>query len=627
MQPAVQQNWSLPPRQGLYDPRFEHDACGIGFVAHVEGRRSHRVLEMGLEALRNHAHRGAVADDRKTGDGAGILTQLPHEFFSRELRRMGVEPPAQGDLAVGQIFFNKGNGEDRALARDLIQEILSELKLEVLAFRSVPVIESALGQRALYSRPWLGQVLVRRTDAACGAGDAFERLLYVARKRIINTARARGIQRLYISSLSSRTIVYKGLMLAEELAHFYPDLSDPEYKTAIAVFHQRYSTNTFPTWERAQPFRLVCHNGEINTLQGNENWMRAREADLASPFWDDPQAQLIPIVAREGSDSGKFDNVLELLVRGGRDIRHAIMMMVPEAWERLPEGEVTPERRAFYEYHSALMEPWDGPAALTYTDGRVVGTAMDRNGLRPARYVVLDNGLVICASETGAVAYDEGRVMRKGRIAPGQIFCVDTTRGVIMDDEEITQKFAARRPYDKWIKENLVHLDDLAKQVKSSTNGHAATNGHTGHSRFTIHYSRFSAFDQPPSQLRLHLGGADRHPPPDDHHRQRAGRRDGRRHAACRDEQAAALAFRLFQAAFCRSDQPAHRPAARGVGDELAHVAGQARQRAERDAGGDAAAGAQVADSAARTGGDAPGADAARVRPGHGRRSLAGAGR
>ena len=494
MQPAVQQNWSLPPRQGLYDPRFEHDACGIGFVAHVEGRRSHRVLEMGLEALRNHAHRGAVADDRKTGDGAGILTQLPHEFFSRELRRMGIEPPAQGDLAVGQIFFNKGNGEDRALARDLIQEILVELKLEVLAFRSVPVIESALGQRALYSRPWLGQVLVRRTDAACGAGDAFERLLYVARKRIINTARARGIQRLYISSLSSRTIVYKGLMLAEELAHFYPDLSDPEYKTAIAVFHQRYSTNTFPTWERAQPFRLVCHNGEINTLQGNENWMRAREADLASPFWDDPQAQLIPIVAREGSDSGKFDNVLELLVRGGRDIRHAIMMMVPEAWERLPEGEVTPERRAFYEYHSALMEPWDGPAALTYTDGRVVGTAMDRNGLRPARYVVLDNGLVICASETGAVAYDEGRVVRKGRIAPGQIFCVDTTRGVIMDDEEITQKFAARRPYDKWIKENLIHLDELAKQAKPSTNGHAATNGHT----VAIHDSQFTIHDSAP---------------------------------------------------------------------------------------------------------------------------------
>jgi glutamate synthase (ferredoxin) len=486
------QDWSLPHRQGLYDPRFEHDACGIGFVAHVEGRRSHRVLEMGLEALRNHAHRGAVADDRKTGDGAGILTQLPYEFFVRELRRIGLEPPAQGDLAIGQLFLNKGNGEDRALARDLIQEILTDLNLEVLAFRSVPVIESALGQRALYSRPWLGQVIIRRTDAASEAGAAFERLLYAARKRIINTARARSIQRLYIASLSSRTIVYKGLVLAEELSHFYPDLSDPEYKTAIAVFHQRYSTNTFPTWERAQPFRLVCHNGEINTLQGNENWMRAREADLESPFWENSTAHLLPIIGKEGSDSGKLDNTLELLVRGGRDIRHALMMMVPEAWERLPEGEVTPERRAFYEYHSALMEPWDGPAALTYTDGSVVGTAMDRNGLRPARYVVLDNGLVICASETGAVAYDESRVARKGRIGPGQIFCVDTTRGVIMDDEEITQRFAARRPYDKWVKDNLVHLDELVKLARAASpsqpgaaNGHAVTDHEPSSTRRT----------------------------------------------------------------------------------------------------------------------------------------------
>ncbi|MCB0040280.1 MAG: glutamate synthase subunit alpha, partial [Caldilinea sp.] len=489
---TAQSSWSLPPRQGLYNPRFEHDACGIGFVAHVEGRRSHRVLEMGLEALRNHAHRGAVADDRKTGDGAGILTQLPHEFFARELRRMNVEPPPPGDMAVGQLFLNKGNGEDRAVARDLVREVLAELNLEAVAFRSVPVIESALGQRALYARPWLGQVVVRRTDAACEAGDAFERLLYVARKRIINTARARGVQRLYIASLSSRTIVYKGLVLAEELAHFYPDLSDPEYKTAIAVFHQRYSTNTFPTWERAQPFRLVCHNGEINTLQGNENWMRAREADLASPFWENPAALILPIIGKEGSDSGKLDNTLELLVRGGRDIRHALMMMVPEAWERLPEGEVTPERRAFYEYHSALMEPWDGPAALTYTDGRIVGTAMDRNGLRPARYVVLDNGYVICASETGAVAYDEGRVVRKGRISPGQIFCVDTTRGVVMDDEEITQKFAARRPYDRWIQENLVSLDELVKKWATVNGQLSIVNGGNGASS-TINNQQLSS--------------------------------------------------------------------------------------------------------------------------------------
>ncbi|MBW7883035.1 MAG: glutamate synthase large subunit [Caldilineaceae bacterium] len=474
--------WSLPPRQGLYDPRFEHDACGIGFVAHVEGRRSHKVLDMALEALCNHAHRGAVADDRKTGDGAGILTQLPHEFFARELRRMGIEPPPPGDLAVGQLFLNKANGEDRARARDLIRQILSEMKIEVLAFRSVPVIESALGQRALHSRPWLGQVILRRTDEACEAGDAFERLLYLARKQIVNAARVTGVQRLYIASMSSRTIVYKGLVMAAELVHFYPDLSDPDYKTAIAVFHQRYSTNTFPTWERAQPFRLLCHNGEINTLQGNENWMRAREADMSSPYWPEPDKQLRPIIAKDSSDSGKLDNALELLVRSGRDIRHAVMMMIPEAWERLPEGEVTPERRAFYEYHSALMEPWDGPAAVTYTDGRIVGTAMDRNGLRPARYVVLDNGLVISASEAGSVGYDESRVIRKGRIGPGQIFCVDTTRGVIMDDEEITQKFAARKPYDRWIKENLVYLDSLLKkpEEQGETEAGSATNGHFG---------------------------------------------------------------------------------------------------------------------------------------------------
>ncbi len=475
--------------QGLYNSRFEHDACGIGFVAHIEGKRRHRVLEMALEALRNHAHRGAVADDRKTGDGAGVLTQLPHEFFSRELRRMGIEPPAPGDLAVGQIYFNKANGEDRAQARELLREVLTDLKLEVLAFRSVPVIESALGQRALVSRPWFGQILVRRTDEACAAGDAFDRLLYLARKRVVNLSRERGVQRLYIASLSARTIVYKGLVLAEELAHFYPDLSDTDYKTAIAVFHQRFSTNTFPTWERAQPFRLICHNGEINTLQGNENWMRAREADLASPYWEEPQRQLQPIIAREGSDSGKLDNTLELLVRSGRDIRHGLMMMMPEAWERMPEGEVTPERRAFYEYHSALMEPWDGPAAVTYTDGRIVGTIMDRNGLRPSRYVVLDNGIVISASESGAVAYDEGRVIKKGRIGPGQIFCVDTTRGAVMEDEEITQKFAARRPYYRWLQDNLLPLETLvaryqqerSQQITPShrdgANGHAPTNG------------------------------------------------------------------------------------------------------------------------------------------------------
>jgi len=450
----------LPAKQGLYDPRFEHDACGIGFVAHIEGKRSHTVVQMALEALGNHEHRGALADDRKTGDGAGLLTQLPHEFFNRELTRMGIEPPPPGDLGVGQLFLFRQDPADRERARGIIVEVLAELKLEVLTFRSVPVIEEALGRRAAAMRPWMEQVFIRRNPAICAAGDEFERLLYLARKMIVNRGREQGVQRLYPASLSSRTIVYKGLVLAKELAHFYPDLSDEDFQSAIAIFHQRYSTNTFPTWERAQPFRLLCHNGEINTLQGNENWMRARESDLAHPYWEGKTEQLRPILWKPGSDSGKLDNGLELLVRSGRDIRHALMMMMPEAWERMPEGEVNPERRAFYQYHSALMEPWDGPAAVTFSDGRVVGTILDRNGLRPARYVVLDNGYVISASEVGAVDYDESRVVEKGRLGPGEIFCVDTTRGRIMTDKEITHHFATRRPYDRWIKENLVRLEE-----------------------------------------------------------------------------------------------------------------------------------------------------------------------
>ena len=478
--PMFSPSFGLPVKQGLYDPRFEHDACGIGFVAHVEGRRSHRVLQMGLEALANHAHRGAVADDRKTGDGAGILTQLPYEFFNRELRRMGCEPPPAGDLAVGQLYLFRQDDADRQRAKQVIHEVCAEFKLEVLTFRSVPVIDTALGRRAESTRPWMEQVFIRRTPEACAAGDEFERLLYLVRKTIVNRAQSNGVQRLYIASLSNRTIVYKGLVLAQELAHFYPDLSDEDFQTAIAVFHQRYSTNTLPTWELAQPFRLLCHNGEINTIQGNENWMRARENDLAHPVWAGNEALLRPVLWRKSSDSGKLDNGLELLVRSGRDIRHALLMMLPKAWEHSESG-VTAERRAFYQYHSALMEPWDGPAAVTFTDGRLVGTILDRNGLRPARYVVLDNGYVISASEAGVVAYDESRVIEKGRLGPGQIFCIDTARGLILKDDEITRHFATRRPYDRWVQENLVTLSErgtggewrVAGSSDSTTSNHA----------------------------------------------------------------------------------------------------------------------------------------------------------
>ena len=454
-------------------PDRERDACGIGFVAHVEGRRTHEVLDMALEALSNHAHRGALDEDRKTGDGAGILSQIPYEFYARELDHMGLEVPPVSDLAVGQLFLSQSPA-DRARAQDLIRSVLARLRLETLTFRSVPVIESVLGERALATRPWLEQVILRRTPTACKAGDDFERLLFRARKLILREAAAAGIERLYISSLSSRTIVYKGLVLADKLGRFYPDLHDPLFATALAVFHQRYSTNTMPTWERAQPFQMICHNGEINTIQGNENWLRARQADLASPYWPQGMDELLPIIDDpDTSDSAKFDTHLELLVRSGRDIRHALLMMVPEAWERIPEGDISPERRAFYKYHSALLEPWDGPAAITYTDGRIVGTVMDRNGLRPARFVMLKNGLVISGSEMGAVQYDESLVIRKGRLGPGEIFCVDTKLSTVMDDEEITRLVANRKPYGAWISENLISLEQIllkSRRIRETRN-------------------------------------------------------------------------------------------------------------------------------------------------------------
>ena len=442
-------------------PDAERDSCGIGFVAHIEGHKTHSVLRLALASLCNHAHRGAIADDLKSGDGAGILTEIPYEFFKRELTHRGLPVPLVSDLGVGQLFLHRRDAEDRQLARDVITEELSKLGLEVLEFRNVPVIEAVLGERAIATRPWVEQVVLRRTPQASQPGGAFERLLYRARRLVLRRAKERGVKRLYISSLSSRTIIYKGLALADMLGRLFPDLHDPLFTTGLALFHQRYSTNTLPTWERAQPFHMICHNGEINTIQGNENWMRAREPQLSAPMWPQGVGDLLPILDTDTSDSGKFDQQLELLVHGGRDIRHALMMMVPEAWERMPEGDVTPERRAFYEYHSALLEPWDGPASITYTDGRIVGTIMDRNGLRPARYAVLENGLVVSGSEMGAVPYDESLVVRKGRLGPGEIFCVDTKLGTVMDDREITRLISNRRPYGQWLVENLISLEDI----------------------------------------------------------------------------------------------------------------------------------------------------------------------
>ena len=452
------------PGPTLYDPRFEHDGCGIGFVARTSGEPGHDVLERALEALRNLAHRGAVAADGRTGDGAGVLTQLPHALFAREMAALGLDVPPPGDLAVGMMFFPR----DQALTercRSAVEDSLAPLGLPLLGWRPVPVDESALGERAFATRPHIEQVLVARPPMV-GTGEPFERLLYLARKDIESRARREGLDGFYVPSLSSRTILYKGLFVAAQLPLFYRDLRDPDYRTALVVFHQRYSTNTFPTWERAQPFRLMCHNGEINTLQGNVNWMRAREAELASPLFEalaDKTSEvsetsevwqvLTPVVDPRGSDSAMLDNVLELLVRGGRDIRHALMMLIPEAWEKIPD--LDENLRAFYQYHACLTEPWDGPAAVSFTDGTIVGTALDRNGLRPARYLVTDDGLVISASEVGAVEVSEPRIIRKGRLGPGQMIAVDTARGRVWGNDEIKDCFARRRPYRQWVSSEI----------------------------------------------------------------------------------------------------------------------------------------------------------------------------
>jgi glutamate synthase domain-containing protein 2/glutamate synthase domain-containing protein 1/glutamate synthase domain-containing protein 3 len=464
----------LPPRdaQGLYDPRYEHDACGIGFIARIDGRAGHEILAMALEALGNLEHRGAVADDAKTGDGAGVLVQLPRTLLLNELARQGVEPPAADALALGMFFLPHDEGA-RERSCSIIAGAFAERGVPLLAWRAVPVCPDALGARALEAMPQISQAILARP---AGLDDvAFERTLYVARKSIEAAFGAEGLAA-YVPSLSAHTVVYKGLLLGTNLADFYPDLRDPAFVTALAVYHQRYSTNTFPTWERAQPFRMLSHNGEINTIQGNANWMRARHAVLAPPEGFLPAGSapfsLAPVLDETSSDSARLDNALELLVMGGRDIRHALAMLVPEAWEKI--ADMSPALRAFYQYHACLVEPWDGPAALTFSDGRVVGTALDRNGLRPARYIVTDDGLVISGSEVGAVAVDERRIVHKGKLGPGQMIAVDTVARRFYTDEDVKEYLASLQPYESWLGQHLRSLGDRGQGTGNSPSGERA---------------------------------------------------------------------------------------------------------------------------------------------------------
>jgi glutamate synthase (ferredoxin) len=427
--------------------RRERDACGIGFVARLHGGPSHEIVCMALEALANHVHRGALAADGKTGDGAGLLTQIPYGFFARELERLyQLDAPPPEDLAIGMVFCPRTTHEARVLGRKIVTDGLVAEGLEVLGWRTVPIDESALGRRARASRPEIGQVMVAR-GRSVPRGDGFEMALYRARKRIRQSAQRAGIPQLYLPSLSHRTIVYKGLLMAPLLGAFYPDLREEDFTSQVAVFHQRYSTNTFSTWRLAQPFRMICHNGEINTLQGNVSWLRAREAAYKETIWGEEYDKFFTIVDREGSDSAIFDNALELFVRMGYDPRHALLMMVPEAWEKLEDAELTGAWRAFYRYHESLLEPWDGPAALAFTDGRHAGLCLDRNGLRPARFVVTRDGLVVASSEAGALEVDESTIIKKGMLGAGQIIACDLERGELLRTGDIKDLFAHAEPY------------------------------------------------------------------------------------------------------------------------------------------------------------------------------------
>jgi len=423
----------------------ERDSCGIGFVADVQGRREHRILAFAVEALGNLHHRGAVGADGVTGDGAGILTQVPRELLVAELAATGI-PVADGEtLGVG-VFFLGGHKSRRRAARALVEGELARGGLELLGWRDVPTRAEVLGRDARRTAPEIVQAVVRVPAGL--DGNAGERLLYLTRRRI---ERASGAD-LYVASLSHRTVLYKAMCRAHELAGFYPDLTDPRYLTALALFHQRFSTNTMPQWRLAQPFRFLGHNGEINTIQGNANWMASRERELRSSLFGDEIAELLPVLQEGGSDSAMLDNALELLVMFGRDLLHALMMLIPEA----PRAGRDPELQAFLDYHAALMEPWDGPAAVVVTDGRLAAAALDRNGLRPQRYWVTDDGLVILGSETGIVDLPRERIVRKGRLGPGQLFAVDTERHEVLEDAEIKRRFASRRPYRQWVERHMV---------------------------------------------------------------------------------------------------------------------------------------------------------------------------
>ncbi|MGK2898827.1 MAG: glutamate synthase central domain-containing protein, partial [Burkholderiaceae bacterium] len=467
--PATLAERSAAHAQGLYHPGCEHDACGVGFVAHIKGQKAHGIVEQGLKILENLDHRGAVGADKLMGDGAGILIQIPDEYYRAAMAEQGIALPPPGEYGVGMIFLPKEQASRLACMQELERAVKAEGQV-LIGWRDVPVdTDMPMSPTVRLKEPIIRQIFIGRGPDVI-VPDALERKLYVIRKTASSAIQALKLthsREYYVPSMSCRTVIYKGLLLADQVGKYYKDLADPRLTSALALVHQRFSTNTFPEWPLAHPYRMVAHNGEINTVKGNFNWMRAREGVMKSPVLGDDLQKLYPISFEGQSDTATFDNALELLTMSGYSLAHAVMMMIPEAWEQ--HTAMDPRRRAFYEYHASMMEPWDGPAAMVFTDGRQIGATLDRNGLRPARYIVTDDGLVVMASESGVLPIPEHRIVKKWRLQPGKMFLIDFEQGRIVDDEELKNQFASAKPYRQWVDGVRIRLEELPVEPESPT--------------------------------------------------------------------------------------------------------------------------------------------------------------
>ncbi|MFW6365854.1 MAG: glutamate synthase central domain-containing protein, partial [Spirochaetota bacterium] len=443
-----------PQNQGLYDRANEHDACGIGFVANIKGKKSYDIVRRGLEVLERMEHRGAESADNKTGDGAGILLQLPHVFYKKELPSL----PAPGEYGTGLVFLPQDE-DDRAYCKRTLESVIAAEGLHVVGWRDVPVDQSVIGEIAMRSEPKIRQIFVTADN---GMLSRLELKLYMVRKqaeRAILGSDIAGKQSFYIPSLSTKTIVYKGMLMPDQVYTYFRDLQNSAVESAVALVHSRFSTNTFPAWELAQPFRMIAHNGEINTVKGNRFWMAARESLFQSDELKDDISKILPVIEPDRSDSASFDNALEMLVATGRSLPHALMMMVPESWNE--KNPIPEELKRFYEYHATFMEPWDGPASIVFFDGRYVGGTLDRNGLRPSRYVVTRDDMIVMGSEVGVQDFDPENIRAKGRLMPGKLLFVDIEEGRIIPDEEIKHQIANQKPYTDWVNNNRVSIEDI----------------------------------------------------------------------------------------------------------------------------------------------------------------------